>query len=267
MDMGGPPGGGPGQPDGFAELLPLGVGKPGGGGGGSLGMPEPEGAAGNGGGAAAEPAGALLEAEPAGALLDELEPDGLVLDDPGFLAVTAGVSSFELLRGVGTFVGVAVFGVGVLVGCGVAVRAAEALVDVLLVAVGVALPTGGAGGGATEADSGGGGAAAGGAGASMMMGGGGADALDGAGSGASQAKRSAFGRFWTPLGPLTQDMLPSVKAVKLSALRQTISPPAVRCSALPFSMLKCSSSRQAPTTDDPMASRSDANPKRKVQDV
>src|SRR5262245_31270591 len=62
----------------------------------------------------------------------------------------------------------------------------------------------------------------------------------------------AFGRVWRPLGPLIHVRFPSVKAVQLSALRQTSSPPlpwwaVVRCSALPLEVLKCSFSRHDPT--------------------
>jgi hypothetical protein len=55
-----------------------------------------------------------------------------------------------------------------------------------------------------------------------------------------------------------------VKAVKLSALRQTSKPPVVRCRPSPFSGLWCSSSRQAPTAAG-IWSRSALKPSAKPQ--
>ena len=63
----------------------------------------------------------------------------------------------------------------------------------------------------------------------------------------SHGKRSVFSRCWTPNGPLTQLRKPSVKAVKLSALRHTIKPLAVCCSASPLAA-KAWLSRQSPAT-------------------
>src|SRR5436190_5535803 len=67
--------------------------------------------------------------------------------------------------------------------------------------------------------------------------GGGAGCGAGAGAAAgigSQSNRSVLSRSWSPNGPLTQVWYPSVKAVKLSSLRQTSRPLLVCWSASPF---------------------------------
>ena len=77
----------------------------------------------------------------------------------------------------------------------------------------------------------------------------------------SQLNRSLFGRLWSPFGPFTQLVPPSVNAVKLSIFRQTSRPPEVRCSAFPFSSLKCSFSRHSPTLDGPTRLRRFSKPR------
>src|SRR5207249_2824325 len=57
-----------------------------------------------------------------------------------------------------------------------------------------------------------------------------------------------FGRLTTPLGPANHVVALSMKAVRLSALRQIRTPRVVRCSALPLMMSKRSSSVHCPTT-------------------
>jgi len=76
----------------------------------------------------------------------------------------------------------------------------------------------------------------------------------------SQLNRSPLGRLWTPVGPFSQVVTPSVKAVTSSISRHTSRPPVVRCSTFPSSELKCSSSRQLPTVSGPTRSRRAAKP-------
>ena len=59
---------------------------------------------------------------------------------------------------------------------------------------------------------------------------------------------------------MIQVRLPSVKAVQLSALRHTISPPSVRCSALPLGTKRWFST-QSPTLAGPTRSRSVPKPR------